>query len=84
MGQQARASVGDGHEGLGRSHGGELLRLAGLLAGALLQHFDHGILLDDLSVQGLNPLGEDKEQFKCLPSPWTEASVSPWLLLGLP
>lgn len=55
VGQQARASIGDGHEGLGRSHGGELLCLARLLAGALLQHFDHGILLDDLSMQGLNP-----------------------------
>lgn len=33
--------------------------------------------------------GKEKEQFKCLPSPWAEASVwllitTPWLWLGLP
>lgn len=60
MGQQARARVGDGHERLGGPHRGELVGLPGLLAGALLQHLDHGILLNDLSVQSLDPCREEQ------------------------
>lgn len=60
MGQQARARVGDGHERLGGPHRGELVSLPGLLAGALLQHLDHGILLNDLSVQSLDPCREEQ------------------------
>lgn len=54
MGEQARASVGDGDEGLGWPHGRQLVGLAGLLPGPLLKDLDHGVLLNDLSVKSLD------------------------------
>lgn len=54
MGEQARASVGDGDEGLGWPHGRKLVGLGGLLPGPLLKDLDHGVLLNDLSVKSLD------------------------------
>lgn len=54
MGEQARAArarVRDGHEGLGGPHGGRGVGLVGLFPGALVQNLDHGILLNDLSME---------------------------------
>lgn len=55
MGKQAGPCVGDGHQGLGWSHRRQLIGLAGLLPGTLLEDFNHGILLNDLSVESLDP-----------------------------
>lgn len=54
MGEQAGASVGDGDEGLGRSHGRQLVSPAGLLPGPLLKDLDHGVLLNDLRMKSLD------------------------------
>lgn len=61
VGEQPRAAgarVGDGHEGLGRPHGGRQVRLDGLLPRPLVQHLDHGVFLYDLGVQVLYPGAE--------------------------
>lgn len=64
MGEQARASVGDGDEGLGWPHGRQLVRLAGLLPGPLLKDLDHGVLLNDLSMKSLDSeVGEKNSLF---------------------
>lgn len=61
MGEQARAPrVGNGHQGLGGPHDGlGVPVLVGILPGTLMEHLDHGILLYDLGVQVLYPVGRD-------------------------
>lgn len=60
MGQQARAAGaagarGDGHQGFGGPHGRSVQLAGGFFPRALVQHLDHGVLLNDLSVQVLDP-----------------------------
>lgn len=56
--QQTRASrvgVGYRHQGFGGPHGRRCVRLNRFLPGALVKNLDHGILLNDLSMEVLYP-----------------------------
>lgn len=76
MRQQTRASrvgVGYRHEGFGGPHGRRCVRLNRFLPGALVKNLDHGILLNDLSMEVLYPA----EKISCFAkNAWLDANLS--------
>lgn len=76
MRQQTRAprvGVGYRHQGFGGPHGRRCVQLNRLLPGALVKNLDHGILLNDLSMEVLYPAEKISHFAK---NAWLDANIS--------